>query len=546
MSAMDLQLANALASAAKKAWDLSLEPGEITIEIPKRKEQGEYATNLAMKLARTLRKKPLIIAQELVAALDDDSIESAEIAGPGFINFTMKKDQYSRVIPTILEKESEYGQFEPNGIRVNLEYVSANPTGDLHLGHARGAAWGDSASRVMKKAGYDVTREYYVNDAGNQIANLAQSLWARYAQAHGQEAEIGQDGYMGEDVKVKAEEIAREHPNVYLEPTKETLDFFRKEGIAYELDKIRHDLDRFRVHFDVWTSEQALRDAGKVDTALEILEQNGYTYEQDGALWFRTTDFGDDKDRVLRKQDGSLTYLVPDIAYHNDKCERGFDKLVDFFGADHHGYIPRLKASMAAMGNDPDKLDVDIIQMVRLVRNGEEVKMSKRLGNAWTIMDLVDLVGVDAARYIFSSRALDSHLDFDLDLAVAQSNENPVYYAQYAHARICSILKAAQSENYPTVQSYEGLVHEKEIDLLKTLAQYPNVIEQTARTRQVHKISHYIQNLASKFHSFYSACKVNDPSNPELSAQRLGLLQATRIVLADALSLIGVSAPESM
>lgn len=546
MSAMDLQLANALASAAKKAWDLSLEPGEITIEIPKRKEQGEYATNLAMKLARTLRKKPLIIAQELVAALDDDSIESAEIAGPGFINFTMKKDQYSRVTPTILEKESEYGQFEPNGIRVNLEYVSANPTGDLHLGHARGAAWGDSASRVMKKAGYDVTREYYVNDAGNQIANLAQSLWARYAQAHGQEAEIGQDGYMGEDVKVKAEEIAREHPNVYLEPTKETLDFFRKEGIAYELDKIRHDLDRFRVHFDVWTSEQALRDAGKVDTALEILERNGYTYEQDGALWFRTTDFGDDKDRVLRKQDGSLTYLVPDIAYHNDKCERGFDKLVDFFGADHHGYIPRLKASMAAMGNDPDKLDVDIIQMVRLVRNGEEVKMSKRLGNAWTIMDLVDLVGVDAARYIFSSRALDSHLDFDLDLAVAQSNENPVYYAQYAHARICSILKAAQSENYPTVQSYEGLVHEKEIDLLKTLAQYPNVIEQTARTRQVHKISHYIQNLASKFHSFYSACKVNDPSNPELSAQRLGLLQATRIVLADALSLIGVSAPESM
>lgn len=546
MSAMDLQLANALASAAKKAWDLSLEPGEITIEIPKRKEQGEYATNLAMKLARTLRKKPLIIAQELVAALDDDSIESAEIAGPGFINFTMKKDQYSRVIPTILEKESEYGQFEPNGIRVNLEYVSANPTGDLHLGHARGAAWGDSASRVMKKAGYDVTREYYVNDAGNQIANLAQSLWARYAQAHGQEAEIGQDGYMGEDVKVKAEEIAREHPNVYLEPTKETLDFFRKEGIVYELDKIRHDLDRFRVHFDVWTSEQALRDAGKVDTALEILERNGYTYEQDGALWFRTTDFGDDKDRVLRKQDGSLTYLVPDIAYHNDKCERGFDKLVDFFGADHHGYIPRLKASIAAMGNDPDKLDVDIIQMVRLVRNGEEVKMSKRLGNAWTIMDLVDLVGVDAARYIFSSRALDSHLDFDLDLAVAQSNENPVYYAQYAHARICSILKAAQSENYPTVQSYEGLVHEKEIDLLKTLAQYPNVIEQTARTRQVHKISHYIQNLASKFHSFYSACKVNDPSNPELSAQRLGLLQATRIVLADALSLIGVSAPESM
>lgn len=546
MSAMDQQLAVTLVNAAKKDWDLDLDPNEIVIEIPKRKEQGEYATNMAMKLARVLHKKPADIAKELVEALDDDSIESAVIAGPGFINFFMKKDQYSKIVNTILEQGSSFGQHEDNGIKINLEYVSANPTGSLHLGHARGAAWGDSASRILKKAGYDVTREYYVNDAGNQIANLAQSLWARYAQAHGQDAEIGQDGYLGADVKAKAEQLAKDYPNIYLEPTEENLNFFRKEGIAYELDKIRHDLDRFRVHFDVWTSEQSLRDAGKVDTVLEVLDKNGYTYEQDGALWFRSTDFTDDKDRVLRKQDGSLTYLVPDIAYHNNKYERGFDQLVDFFGADHHGYIPRLKASMAALGNDPDKLDVDIIQMVRLVKNGEEVVMSKRLGNATTIIDLLDLVGTDAARYFFSARALDSHLDFDLALAVSQSNENPVYYAQYAHARICSILKAAKDANYPEPENYAGLVHEKEIDLLKTLSQYPNVIEQTARTRQVHKISHYIQNLASKFHSFYSACKVNDPENPELSAQRLGLLQATRIVLADALNLIGVSAPESM
>ncbi len=543
MGAMDDALRQALQKAAKEAFDLDLQPNEIIIEIPKRKEQGEYSTNLAMKLARTLHQKPALIAQSLVDHLPTEAIESAQIAGPGFINFVMKKDQYSKIIPTILDKQNEYGTLEPNGIKVDLEYVSANPTGSLHLGHARGAAWGDSIARIMKKGGYDVTREYYVNDAGNQITNLAKSLWARYVQAHGGEAEIGQDGYMGADVKQKAEQLAKDYPNQYLEPTDETLDFFRKEGIAFELDKIKEDLDRFRVHFDVWSSEQALRDSGRVDEALAILDQNGYTYTQDGALWFRTTDFKDDKDRVLRKQDGSLTYLVPDIAYHNDKYQRGFDLLVDFFGADHHGYIPRLKASMAALGNDPDKLNVDIIQMVRLVSNGEEVKMSKRLGNATTINDLVDLVGVDAARYFFSARALDSHLDFDLALAVSQTNENPVYYAQYAHARICSILRNA---DYPEPENYEGLVHEKEIELLKTLAEYPSVIEQTARTRQVHKISHYIQNLASKFHSFYSACKVNDPENPQLSAQRIGLLKAVRIVLADALSLIGVNAPESM
>ena len=450
MGAMDQTLRQALALAVKQAYDLDLEPNEIIIEIPKRKEQGDYSTNMAMKLTKTLRTKPVEIAQNIMNNLQSDSIEHVEIAGPGFLNFVMKKDEYARVIPTILELKENYGQLADNHIKVNLEYVSANPTGSLHLGHARGAAWGDSCARIMKKAGYDVTREYYVNDAGNQIGNLALSLWARYAQAHGQEAEIGEDGYLGADVKEKAEQLAKEYPNQLLEPTKENLDFFRKEGIAFELDKIKEDLDRFRVHFDVWTSEQALRDAKKVDEALKQLGDNGYTYEKDGALWFRTTDFNDDKDRVLRKQDGSLTYLVPDIAYHDDKYRRGFDMLVNFFGADHHGYIPRLKASMSALHHDPDKLNVDIIQMVRLVSNGEEVKMSKRLGNATTINDLMDLVGVDAARYFFSARALDTHLDFDLDLAVSKTNENPVYYAQYAHARICSILKQTEGYSTPT------------------------------------------------------------------------------------------------
>ena len=386
----------------------------------------------------------------------------------------------------------------------------------IHLGHARGAAWGDSCARIMKKAGYDVTREYYVNDAGNQITNLALSLNARYRQAQGIPTEIGQDGYMGKDVEEKGYELAKEYPETYLEPTEENLKFFRKEGIKFELDKIRKDLDRYRVHFDVWSSEQSIRDAGKVD----------------------------DKDRVLRKQDGSLTYLVPDIAYHNDKCQRGFDMLVDFFGADHHGYIPRLKASMTALGNDADKLHVDIIQMVRLVSNGEEMKMSKRLGNATTINELCDKVGVDAARYFFVQRALDSHLDFDIELATKKSNENPVYYAQYAHARMCSIQKQAQDIELAT--SFEDLTNEKEIELMKSLQEFNKVIVETAQSRQVHKMCHYIQNLASKFHSFYNVCKVVDRDNLELSSQRLALVKATQIVLANALDCIGVEAVESM
>lgn len=543
MASLNQALKESLQAAVKKAFDIDLNQDEILIEIPKRKEQGDYSSNLAMKLTRTLKKRPQEIAAAIQENLDSPAVESVEIAGPGFLNFRMKKDQYSAVIHDILEKQSDFGQHEDNGIKVDLEYVSANPTGDLHLGHARGAAWGDSISRIMKKAGYDVTREYYVNDAGNQIANLALSLWARYCQAQGIDEEIGPDGYNGADVKRKGEELAEKYPGKYLEKTDENLDFFRKEGIAFELDKIREDLDRFRVHFDVWTSEQALRDQGKVEEVLDILDKNGQTYEQDGALWFATTKFGDDKDRVLRKQDGSLTYLVPDIANHAHKYERGFDMMVDFFGADHHGYIPRLKASMAAIGNDPDKLEVDIIQMVRLVSDGEPIKMSKREGNATTINELEDLVGEDAARYFFVSRALDSHLDFDIKLAVSQSNDNPVYYAQYAHARICSILKNA---DFDEPENYSLLTHEKEIDLMKTLAEYPKVIAETAKTRQVHKITHYIQKLAGQFHSFYSVCKVNDESNPELSAQRIALLKAVRIVLADAMNLIGVKAMESM
>lgn len=544
MAAIDQELKTALAQAAKEAFELELSPAQVQIEIPKRKDQGDFSSNLAMQLTKQLKNNPRAIAQALVDHFQDPVVEKLEIAGPGFLNFILKTDRYSQVVNEILTRGEDYGNGEPNGIRVNLEYVSANPTGSLHLGHARGAAWGDSISRIMKKAGYDVTREYYVNDAGNQITNLALSLQARYREALGLDWTIGEDGYLGKDIQEKGQELAREYGERYAEPTPENLQFFRTEGIAFELDKIKRDLKNYRVEFDVWSSEQSLRDSGAVENALKRLDEKGLTYNQDGALWFKTTEFGDDKDRVLQKQDGSYTYFVPDIAYHDNKYERGFDTLVDFFGADHHGYIPRLKAGMEALGHDPEKLNVDIIQMVRLVENGEEVVMSKRKGNATTINELVDWVGTDAARYFFVARALDSHLDFDLNLARSKSNDNPVYYAQYAHARMCSILR--QAADLPETSEASGLDSEKEIELLKTLQEFPKVVADTARTRQVHKMTHYIQNLATRFHSFYTVCKVIDPENPEKTASRLALVRATKTVMAQALNLVGVEAVESM
>ena len=546
MESADTKLRNAVSEALKQAFDLDKPADEIVIETPRSREHGDFAANTAMQLARVLRRNPRQIAEALAQAVDREKygIQSVEVAGPGFLNFTMAQDSFAAAVGQILREKSDYGNGAPNAIRVNLEYVSANPTGSLHLGHARGAAWGDSVSRIMKKAGYDVTREYYVNDAGNQIANLARSLQARYRQALGFEAEIGEDGYLGEDIRLKGKELADAYGDVYIEETPENLDFFRREGISFELDKIRRDLNAYRVSFDVWSSEQTIRDAGLVDNVLARLKETDQSYEQDGATWFASTRYGDDKDRVLRKQDGSLTYLVPDLAYHDTKYGREYDEIIDFFGADHHGYVTRLKAGMQALGNDPEKLHVDIIQMVRLVNDGEEMKMSKRLGNATTIRELCERVGVDAARYFFVQRALDSHLDFDMELAARKSNENPVYYAQYAHARMCSIAKGARG--LEPAEDVTGLEHEKELALMKVLTEFPKVVQDAARTRQVHKIVHYIQNLASHFHSFYNACKVIDPDAPELSAKRLALVNAARIVLAEALTLIGVNAPETM
>ncbi len=547
MSTIDQQLKQSIAKAIQEAFQVDVAIEDIIIEIPKDKSHGDYATNTAMKFSKVIGNNPRVIAQTLVDTIDKEaaSIASMEIAGPGFINFKMQSDSLTRVISQVLDLGDRYGYNDSGkALRINCEYVSANPTGDLHLGHARGAAWGDSTTRLLKMSGYDVTREFYVNDAGNQVDNLARSLYARYANIFGQQVDLPEDGYHGPDVKEIAEEIAKEYGDAYLTYSDEVHNFFKKEGIRLELEKLKRDLKNFRVEFDVFTSEQSIRDAGLVEKAVETLDKLGYVYEKDGALWFETTKFGDDKDRVLRKNDGSYTYLVPDIAYHITKLDRGFEKMVDFLGADHHGYIPRLKASIEALGRDADTLEVDIIQMVRLVDNGEEVKMSKRLGNAITLRELCEDVGVDAARYFFVQRALDTHFDFDVNLAKKQTNENPVFYAQYAHARICSILRSSTIDE--KAENYDLLTHEKELELLKYIHEFTNVVADAAKHRAPNKMCNYIQKLAALFHSFYGACKVIDNEHPQRSAQRLDLLRACQVTLRNALWLIGVKAPEKM
>jgi len=525
---------------------------DVVLEIPKDKVNGDYSTNMAMQLARVAKKAPKMIAEELVAHFDKSkaSIEKIEIAGPGFINFYMNNSYLTDLIPAVIEAGDKYGETTVGGNeKIQVEFVSANPTGDLHLGHARGAAVGDSLCNILAKAGYDVSREYYINDAGNQINNLALSVDARYHQALGIDKPMPEDGYHGEDIIGIGKKLAEEFGNKFVEMNdEERFGQFREYGLKYEMAKLKQDLEDFRVGFDVWFSETSLYHNGKIDNALQKLKDNGYIYEQDGATWLRSTDFGDDKDRVLIKQDGSYTYLLPDIAYHRDKLERGFEKLINIWGADHHGYIPRMKAAIQALGYKADTLEVEIIQLVHLYKNGEKMKMSKRTGKAVTMRDLVEEVGLDATRYFFAMRSADTHMDFDLDLAVSQSNENPVYYAQYAHARICSILRTAEEQNlaYGTDTDFSYIQSEKEIDVLKKLGEFPEAVGEAALKRMPHRITNYIFELASNFHSFYNAEKVLDMEEVEKTKARLSLIKAVQITLKNALSLIGVSAPEKM
>lgn len=524
----------------------------VVLETPKEKAHGDYSTNMAMQLARVAKKAPRQIAEQLIENFDKSkaSIEKIEIAGPGFINFYMDNSYLTDLIPAILEAGDNYGESKVgNGQKIQVEFVSANPTGDLHLGHARGAAVGDSLCNVLAKAGYDVSREYYINDAGNQINNLALSVEARYFQALGMDKSMPEDGYHGEDIigigKKLAEEFGDKYVNV---PDQERFDTFREYGLKYEMEKLKQDLENFRVKFDVWYSETSLYHDGKIDVALDALRANGHIYEEDGATWFRSTELGDDKDRVLIKQDGSYTYLTPDIAYHKNKLERGFEKLINIWGADHHGYIPRMKAAIQALGYERDTLEVEIIQLVHLYKNGEKMKMSKRTGKAVTMRDLIEEVGLDAVRYFFAMRSADTHMDFDLDLAVSQSNENPVFYAQYAHARISSILRSAEEQGFTvgTDANFKLIEAEKEMDLLKKIGEFPLAVAEAAQKRMPHRISNYIFELASVFHSFYNAEKVLDMDNKERTQARLSLIKSAQITLKNALALIGVSAPEKM
>lgn len=525
---------------------------DIILEKPKDKSHGDFATNIAMQLARIAKKAPRQIAEDIVATLDASkaSVEKVEIAGPGFINFFMKNDFLTDLIPTILEAGEAYGRTNHGeGKRVQVEFVSVNPTGNLHLGHARGAAFGDVLCNVLDAAGFGVEREYYINDAGNQIDNLALSVNARYLQALGQDAEMPEDGYHGQDIVEIGKDLATEHGEDWAKKSEEErLAFFKEYGLKHTLGKIQKDLDDFGVHFDNWFSERSLYQNDEINDVLEKLKTGEYVYEKDGATWFRSTDFGDDKDRVLVKNDGSFTYLTPDIAYHQNKLNRGFDKLINVWGADHHGYIPRMKAAIQALGYEADRLDVKIIQMVNLFDDGEKLRMSKRTGNAVSLRELMDEVGIDAVRYFFVARSNDSQLDFDVELARSQSNDNPVYYVQYAHARISTMLKQAEAKGIEIKQTFDSslLTSEKELDLLKKLGEFPQVIADAAEKHAPQRITQYVFDLASLLHSFYNAEKVLDTDNLELTNARIALMKAVRITIANGLKLIGVNAPEKM
>ncbi|WP_286887476.1 arginine--tRNA ligase [Aneurinibacillus sp. UBA3580] len=525
---------------------------DFVLELPKDKQHGDYATNVAMQLTRIARRNPRQIAEEIVAKFDKQaaSISKIEIAGPGFINFYMDNSYLTEVIGQVIEAGENYGRTNAGKQKkVQVEFVSANPTGSLHLGHARGAAFGDALCNVLDMAGYDVSREYYINDAGNQIVNLARSLEARYFQALGQDAEMPEDGYYGQDIIDFGKELAEKDGDKYakMDP-EERFVFFRNWGRDKELEKIKKDLADFRVKFDEWFSETSLYETNAVEQIVEKLREKGYVYEKDGATWLRSTDFGDDKDRVLIKQDGTYTYLTPDIAYHENKFSRGFEQLINIWGADHHGYIPRMKAAMQCLGHNPEQLQVLINQMVSLYQGGEKVKMSKRTGKAVTMRDLMEEVGTDATRYFFTMRSQDAHLDFDMDLAVSKSNENPVFYVQYAHARICSIFRQADEQGIAfdvAKADFSRMQSEKEIDLLKHLGEFPQEVAGAAEMLAPHRVVRYVHELASLLHSFYNAERVIT-EDEGLTHARLGLMRAVQITLVNALRLIGVSAPERM
>ncbi|MGN8626091.1 arginine--tRNA ligase [Bulleidia sp. HCP3S3_F2] len=552
MSDISVKICDVIKQSVNEAFSLEVEDQMVMVERPRDPKMGDYSTNIAMRLAKSLHKKPADIANELIEVLKKNLTEASEVsvAGPGFINFKINESALSACINQIIDAGKDYGKSEfGKHEKLLVEYVSANPTGDLHCGHARGAAWGDALCRILSEAGFDVTREYYVNDAGNQIDMLAESMYSRYCELFGVEYPLPENGYHAQDIVEVAKKIKELDGDKWLNKDRsEWVEYFKDEGIEMKLDAIRKDLDLFRVHFDSWMHERFFYqdNAARINQCIESLKQKGLTYEKDGALWFQSTKFGDDKDRVLKKNTGLLTYLTPDIANHVYKFERGYDTLINLWGADHHSYVKRMKCSLEALGYNSDKMLVDLIQMVRMVSNGEEVKMSKRTGNAITIRELCEDVGVDAARWFFVSKELNTQMDFDMDLAKQKNNDNPVYYVQYAYTRMYNILHKEGTPAFEKKDSYTLLTDPKEIALLKQISEFPKKVEDAAKFRAVNRICQYCHDLAKAFHSYYNSCRVSDPANPELTNERLGLVNACMVTMANALDLIGVSAPEKM
>jgi len=527
---------------ALKSLGVDFDIANINIDHSKDPSHGDYASNIAFKVNKLIGPNPIETANKIVNAIDKSIFNKIEVAKPGFINFFLKSDSISSIIQEIVNAKENYGRGEKINKKVNVEFVSANPTGHLHVGHARCAAYGDSLARMLSFAGFDVTREYYINDAGNQIKNLGESTYQRYLELFGNEANIPTDGYCGEDVIEIAKKIKEEYGDKLLERTDKNIELITNIAKTKELENIKDDLKRFGVVFDVYSSETTIRKSGAIEKTLEELKS--HIYESNGAKFLKTTDYLDDKDRTIIKSNGDYTYFLPDIAYHYNKMSRGFDLLVDVLGADHHGYVNRMKSALMMKGYSKDSLEIPLIQVVRLMDNGIEVKMSKRTGNAITLKELCDEVGVDAVRYFFVARSNTSHLDFDFNLAKSHTNDNPVYYAMYAHARLANVMKLANDIK----PDYSGtLLKEKiELDLLKSIQEFPNVIKSIATSFEVHKIAIYIHSLATLVHSFYNECRIVDKNNLQMTANRLGLVEACKITLYNALNLIGVKAPDKM
>lgn len=547
-----IQGIKAALAAAVSAGDLpDGEYPDVLLEVPPQKEFGDFATNIAMQSARIAHKSPRMIADILLKYLDAPWLEKAEVAGAGFINFFLKHDIIYDTLCHILEQGKQYGQAPLRAEdTVQVEYVSANPTGPLHVGHGRGAAYGSALVNLLRAAGYNVQSEYYINDAGNQMNNLAASVNARYLELLGKKAEIPENGYHGADIIDTARAIIEQDGDKYLQmDEKDRLEIFKNRAYEEKLKALKRDLESFNVTYDKWFSERTLHPEA-IKKACETLKGNGNMYEKDGALWLKSTAYGDDKDRVVIRDNGVPTYLAADIAYHKNKYERQFKKLINIWGADHHGYVARVKAAMAALGLDPNQLEILLLQMVSLFRNGELVKMSKRTGQAITLNELIEEVGTDAARYFFIMRSLDTQLDFDLDLAKSHSNENPVYYIQYANARIFSIYKQV-AENGDVFDmtwkntKWDKLKEERELALIKKMAAYPEEIRKAAADRAPHRIAHFVYEMAGLFHAFYNNCHIIQ-TDKELEEARLALVTAVQITIANCLAVLGISAPETM